>query len=252
MVSNIDEAFLLYEKRYNLSKIALESGIYDEDFNSLNSKDKFLLLAYKLKESNKLNLASFFFGKLFELTSDLEALINKIDCLIELTEYDEANRLNNLAFELYLEDPAINTLEVEKKLNYQKGLIAFYTDKLNYTQWICEESIVRYMSVEFFYLLCAVFISFSDYENARKIYHKYGSKFTTSFEFLFEVFLLLINIDNMKKALDFISMLTNVSEEQKSELVNYVSIHYNLFSKDRDNLKKCFEKVFIDGEVPSI
>ena len=249
MVSNIDEAFIMYEKRYNLSKIAVESGIYDEDFNTLDSKNKFLLLAYKLRESKKLNLASFFFGKLFELTSNLEALINKIDCLIELNEYDEANRLNNLALELYLEDPSINTLEVEKKLNYQKGLIAFFTDKLNYAQWICEESIVRYMSVEFFCLLCAVFISFSDYENAKKIYNKYGTKFSTNFEFLFEVFLLLENTDNVKKAIDFISMLPNINEKQIDELINSISIHYNLFSKDKDNFKKCFEKIFIDENI---
>ncbi|HPO49859.1 MAG TPA: hypothetical protein PLO89_05985, partial [Spirochaetota bacterium] len=199
--TEIDETYSLYERRYNLTKMAFEAGIVDEGFNDLSSKDKFLLLSYKLKETNKINLASFFFGKLFEISFEIEALINKIDCLIELGEYDEAGRFNNIGWELFLEDPTVNSFEVEKKLSVQKALISFYTEKYHLAEIVCEESIIKFKSKEFYYLLCADFIALSNYESAKKFFEKYGDKFESKTNFLIEVFLHLLSINLIEKAM---------------------------------------------------
>jgi hypothetical protein len=239
--AEIDETFNLYEKRYNLTKMALDSGIPDADFNNLTSKEKFLLLAYKLKDTNKINLASFFFGKLFEISGEIEALLNKIDCLIELGEYEESQRFNNIGWELYLEDPSINYFEVERKLNFQKATISFYTEKYHFAEFVCEESIIKFKSSEFYYLLCADFIALSNYNGAKKFFEKYGSKFGNHMDFIIEVFILLLNINLLDKAVDFMNYMFCISEEQKTEIINYVNNYYSL-NKNKSVLKNFFEK----------
>jgi hypothetical protein len=64
-ISEIDNIFNLYEKRYNLTKMAVDCGIQEKDYKTLSSSDKFLILSIKLKETNKINLAHSFFGKTF-------------------------------------------------------------------------------------------------------------------------------------------------------------------------------------------
>jgi hypothetical protein len=239
--TEIDETFNLYERRYNLTKMATDCGIQDSDFQNLSSREKFLILAYKLKETNKINLASFFFGKLFEISGELEALLNKIDCLIELGEYDEASRFNNIGWELYLEDPTISFLEIEKKLSYQKAIISFYTEKYHFAEWICEESIIKFKSMEFYYLLCADFIALSNYDSAKKFFDKYGNKFGEQKDFLLEVFIYLLNINMLDKAIEFINFIIGISESQKTEIINYVNNYYSL-NKNKSVLKNFFEK----------
>ena len=119
--ANLDEAYLLYEERYNLTKLAEESGLDMDKFQAFSSKEKFFTLAYKLKDTEHFHLASFFFNKLFEILQSMEALLNKIDCLIILGEFEEAFRFNCLGFELFLEldeeTPLID--DIEKTLSYQ-------------------------------------------------------------------------------------------------------------------------------------
>jgi len=237
----IDETFNLYEKRYNLTKMALDCGIPDKDFADLSSKEKFLILAYKLKESNKINLASFFFGKLFEICGEMEALINKIECLIELGEYDESLRFNNIGWELFLEDPEVCSLEVERKLSHQKALISFYTEKYHFAEFVCEESIIKFKTCEFYYLLCADFIALSNYSGAKRFFEKYGDKFNNKMDFILEVFILLLNINFLDKAVDFMNNMFGITDEQRNEIINYVNNFYSL-NKNKSVLKNFFEK----------
>jgi hypothetical protein len=239
--TEIDETFNLYEKRYNLTKMASDCGISDKDFKILQSREKFMLLAYKLKETNKINLASFFFGKLFEISGELEALLNKIDCLIELGEYDESLRFNNIGWELFLEDPSINFTDIEKKLSYQKAVISFFTEKYHFAEWICEESIIKFKTEEFYYLLCADFIALSNYDAAKKFFDKYGKKFGSRKDFLLEVFIYLLNINMLDRAIEFINFIIGISEAQKNEIINYVNNYYSL-NKNKTVLKSFFEK----------
>jgi hypothetical protein len=239
--TEIDETFNLYERRYNLTKMACDCGISDKDFKNFSSREKFLILANKLKETNKINLASFFFGKLFEISGELEALINKVDCLVELGEYDEASRFNNIGWELFLEDPSINFKDIEKKLSYQKAVISFLTEKYHYAEWICEESIIKFKSEEFYFLLCADFIALSNYESAKKFFDKYGKKFSTQKDFLLEVFIYLLNINLLDRAIEFINFIIGISETQKTEIINYVNNYYSL-NKNKTVLKSFFEK----------
>jgi len=224
--------------------MAFDAGINYVDFKNLSSKDKFLLLSYKLKEKNKINLASFFFGKLFEISFEIEALLNKIDCLIELGEYDEAMRFNNIGWELFLEDPSVNSFEVEKKLSYQKALIAFYTAKFHFTEIVCEENIIKFKSKEFYHLLLADFVALSNYESAKKFYEKYNNKFGNPNEFLIESAINLLNINFFEKLIDFFRFTFRISEKIKSEIFDFITNHYS-FDKNKSDLIVFFEeKVF--------
>ncbi|HOV13108.1 MAG TPA: hypothetical protein PK771_02395 [Spirochaetota bacterium] len=238
--TEIDETYSLYERRYNLTKMAFEAGIVDQDFNNLSSKDKFLLLSYKLKESNKINLASFFFGKLFEISFEIEALLNKIDCLIDLGEYDEAMRFNNIGWELFLEDPTVNSIEVEKKLSYQKAIISFYTSKFHFAEIVCEENIIKFKSKEFYYLLLADFIALSNYDSAKKFYEKYSNKFGDQNEFLMEAVIHLLNVNLLDGVIDFLRFMFGISDKQKSAIIGHVNSHYS-FNKNRAVLKSFFD-----------
>lgn len=239
---NIDSIYNLYEKRYNLTKLAIECGISEKEYKSLSSEDKFLLLSIKLKETNKINLASFFFGKLFEVTNNIKALIFKIDCLLELGEYEEALRYNNMAWELYLEiETQDMILEIEKEISYQKALILFYTEKYNITEWFCEECIIKFKSPEFYYLLCATFIALNNFTTAKQFYSKYCNKFGDQINFLLEVFVNLLNINYLEKALEFINLVYNITEKERATIINYINNYYS-FNKNKSILKDMFEK----------
>lgn len=239
--TEIDKTYDYYERRYNLTKMAMDCGISNKHFSSLNSKDKFLTLSYKLKESNKINLASFFFGKLFEVNGEMEALLNKIDCLIELGEFEEAARYNNTGWELFLEDPKIDPNEAEKRISFQKALIFFYTEKFHSTEIICEESIIKFKSEEFYYLLCADFIALNTLKSAKKIFSKYSNKFGNPSVFLQETFIHLLDINLLDKALDFLKILFRISDRQKKAIISNINKYYSL-NKNKTILKKFFDK----------
>jgi tetratricopeptide (TPR) repeat protein len=239
--AEIDKTYEYYERRYNLSKMASDCGISSKIFNNLNSKEKFLVLSNKLKETNKINLAYFFYGKLFEVSQEMQALLNKIDCLIKLGEYEEASRFNNIGWELFLEDPEVDPFETEKKLTFQKALIAFYLDKFHTAESLCEEAILKFKAEEFYYLLCAIFIALNDNKCAIRLYNKYCNKFGSSANFLLEIFVLLLDINYLEKAIDFADFLFNISDKQKKSIINQINKYYN-FNKNKSVLKKYFDK----------
>lgn len=239
--TEIDKTYDYYERRYNLTKMAIDCGISSKNFNNLDSKEKFLKLSYRLKEANKVNLASFFFGKLFEVSGEIEALVNKIDCLIELAEFEEATRYNNIGWELFLEDPRIDAFETEKKLSYQKALISFYTEKYHTTKTLCEESIIKFKTKEFYYLLCADFIILDNISSAKKFFDKYCNKFGSPVDFLLDVFVYLLDTNLLEKAINFIDFTFKLSEKQKKAIISYINKYYT-FNKNKSVLKKFFEK----------
>lgn len=242
--SDLNETYILYEKRYELTKLARECGICESEYEILSSRDKFLFLSYKLKETGRVHLASFFFGKLFELTQDFEALLNKIDCLIILGEFDEAYRFNCIGFELYLEDALIEPASVEKILSYQKAIILFSTEKYELAESICEENIIKYDQKDSFILLCAVFVAVGDTVRAVRVFSKYSMKFTDSHEFLTDVTILLLTVNKKEKCAKFMVKLCDRPDNDTMEITTYLNNFYST-TKNRDILKK-----FIVDEFP--
>ncbi|MBQ3923566.1 MAG: hypothetical protein II707_09730, partial [Spirochaetales bacterium] len=59
-LSEIDRVYALYDKRYNLDKMAVINGLSEKQYKLLSSRDKFIVLSKKLREVSKVNLASFF------------------------------------------------------------------------------------------------------------------------------------------------------------------------------------------------
>lgn len=231
----------MYEKRYELSKLALESGVDMTDFEKMTSKEKFLVLSHRLKKTNRVHLASFFFGKLFEISGNLEALANKIDCLIELGEYEEAFRFNCIGFELYLEDPDSEPEKYERIFQYQKGVIAFSTEKYHIAEWIAEESIIKFKDNKFYYLLCAVFIAVKDYNSAAKTFKKYGGKICSVDQFLSEVFVLLLSVDLLANGVYFIDSNYFLDQNKKNELFRFID-NYFISEKTKIELQQYLSK----------
>jgi hypothetical protein len=240
-ITEIDKTYDYYEKRYNLTKMAGDCGISIKNFSGLNAKEKFLILSNALKEANKVNLASFFYGKLFEVSCSIEALLNKVECLVKLGEFDEAVKFNNIGWELYLEDHEIDPLYTEKVLTYQKALISFYTDKFHTTETICEEGIIKYKSIEFYCLLCADFIILNNLNSAKKLFKKYSNKFGNQINFLFEIIVLLLEMNFIDKALNFLTGMFDIKEKQNKTILSHINKYY-LFNKNKQILKKYLEK----------
>ena len=104
---NLDDAYLIYEERYNLTKLAEESGLDMEKFQAFSSKEKFFTLAYKLKDTEHFHLASFFFNKLFEILQSMEALLNKIDNKTQIkTAIDVFAALNPRRYFVFIKENA--------------------------------------------------------------------------------------------------------------------------------------------------
>lgn len=215
---NLDEAYLIYEERYNLTKLAEESGLDMEKFQSLSSKEKFFTLAYKLKDTEHFHLASFFFNKLFEILQSMEALLNKIDCLIILGEFEEAFRFNCLGFELFLELNENNPLidDIEKTLSYQKAIILFSSSRYAECNSICENNIINFNQKTFFPLLCASFVAEKDIDSAVKLFKRF--KNDKPYNFLSEVSILLLSINQASLCINFLSVVSGKSFRKETEL----------------------------------
>lgn len=215
---NLDEAYLIYEERYNLTKLAEESGLDMKKFQSLSSKEKFFTLAYKLKDTEHFHLASFFFNKLFEILQSMEALLNKIDCLIILGEFEEAFRFNCLGFELFLElnenSPLID--DIEKTLSYQKAIILFSSSRYTKCNTICENNIINFNQRTFFPLLCASLIAEKNINNAVKIFKRF--KNDKPYNFLSEVAILLLSVNQASLCMNFLSVISGKSFQKNTEL----------------------------------
>ena len=219
---NLDDAYLVYEERYNLTKLAEESGLDMEKFQAFSSKEKFFTLAYKLKDTEHFHLASFFFNKLFEILQSMEALLNKIDCLIILGEFEEAFRFNCLGFELFLElseeTPLID--DIEKTLSYQKAIILFSSSRYMECISICEDNIIKFGKKTFFPILCASLIGNKKFENAVKLFKRFQND--KPYTFLAEVTILLLSINQASLCIDFLSVISgkNIQKDTELSLIN--------------------------------
>lgn len=215
---SLDDAYLIYEERYNLTKLAEESGLDMEKFQNFSSKEKFFTLAYKLKDTEHFHLASFFFNKLFEILQSMEALLNKIDCLIILGEFEEAFRFNCLGFELYLELNEDKSLidDIEKTLSYQKAIILFSSSRYIECCNICEDNIIKFEQKTFFPLLCAALIANKNIENAVKLFKRF--KNDNPHSFLAEVAILLLSVNQASSYTNFLSLITAKKIQKEAEL----------------------------------
>jgi hypothetical protein len=193
-----------------------------EKFQSFSSKEKIFTLAYKLKDTEHFHLASFFFNKLFEILQSMEALLNKIDCLIILGEFEEAFRFNCLGFELFLELNEDKTLidDIEKTLSYQKAIILFSSSRYIECCNICEDNIIKFEQKTFFPLLCAALIANKNIENAIKLFKRFQNDKPHSF--LAEVAILLLSINQASSYIDFLSLITarKIQKETELSLIN--------------------------------
>lgn len=133
-------------------------------------------------------------------------------------------------------------------MEYHRSLIAYYTEKYRQAESYCEENIIKFKSKEFYFLLCANFIALSNMEAAVKFYNKYFSKFGNQFDFLMEVFVLLININMLERAIDFVTCIYNITSEQRLTIINYINNYYSL-NKNKSVLKKLFKKKLFEKEV---
>lgn len=240
-LSEIDRVYALYDKRYNLDKMAVINGLPEKQYKLLSSRDKFIVLSKKLREVSKVNLASFFFGKLFEVSNDLTALMNKIDCLIELGEYDEAIKYNNIACELYLEDENVNPAEVEDKIRIQHSTLLFYTGKNETARWYCEENIIDYNIKELYYLLFAIMIATEDFAGAGRLFDKYGSITGDKIDFITEALIHLLNVNKFKEGMNFIRTIYQFTPDQQEAITRHVN-GYSPVNKNRTIIKDFFVK----------
>ncbi|MBR3732677.1 MAG: hypothetical protein IKQ61_07720 [Spirochaetales bacterium] len=240
-LSEIDRIYALYDKRYNLDKMAVINGLPEKQYSLLSSRDKFIMLSKKLREVSKVNLASFFFGKLFEVSNDLEALINKIECLIELGEYDEAIKYNNLACELYMEDDAVDAAEIECKIRQEQCTLLFYTGKNETARWYCEEAIIDNGKKELFYLLFAIMIATSDFDGAGRLFRKYGNISGDKIDFITESLIHLLNANKFKEGMNYIRTIYNFTPMQQEAITKHIN-GYSPVNKNRTIIKDFFVK----------
>ena len=101
--------------------------------------------------------------------------------------------------------------------------------------------IIKFKSKEFYYLLCANFIAMNQVDSAKKFYNKYCNKFGNSLDFLLEVYIHLLDINFLDKAIDFTDFLFKITEKQKKSIINNFNKYYT-FDKNKAALKKYFEK----------
>jgi hypothetical protein len=152
----------------------------------------------------------------------MEALLNKIDCLIILGEFEEAFRFNCLGFELFLELNEDKTLidDIEKTLSYQKAIILFSSSRYIECCNICEDNIIKFEQKTFFPLLCAALIANKNIENAIKLFKRFQNDKPHSF--LAEVAILLLSINQASSYIDFLSLITarKIQKETELSLIN--------------------------------
>ena len=72
-------------------------------------------------------------------------------------------------------------------------------------------------------------------------YDKYGSKFGSPVDFLLEIYIHLLDINFLDKAIDFTDFLFNITEKQKKSIINNINKYYT-FDKNKAALKKYFDK----------
>lgn len=201
LTNNQNELSLFY-KKYSKDFADLAFYYKINDFDSLSIKDKILVLAHRLKKEKRFNFASFLFDKLFTTFTSMNALINKIECLISMGKFEKALHFNNIAFELFLEIDDSDSIEnIEKTLAYQKAKIYFLSSNLRLTANICEDYILKAKQKRFFTLLCATLIALEDFCSAEKLLTRFLSQVHN---FLAETLFCLHSINQTHKFTTFV------------------------------------------------
>ena len=201
LTNNQNELSLFY-KKYSKDFADLAFYYNISDFDSLSIKDKILVLAHRLKKEKRFNFASFLFDKLFTTFTSMNALINKIECLISMGKFEKALHFNNIAFELFLEiEDSDNIENIEKTLAYQKAKIYFLSSNLILTANICEDYIIKAKQKRFFTLLCATLIALGDFSSAEKLLTRFLSQ---AHNFLAETLFCLHTINKTHAFMAFI------------------------------------------------
>lgn len=212
-INNQNELCLFYEKySKDFADLALYYNI--NNFAALSTKDKIFALADELKKERRFSFASFLFEKLFTTFMSIDALINKIECLVSMNKFENALYLNNIAFELFLEtENTDNTDNMEKTLAYQKAKICFLSSHFIQCSSICENYIVKSKQKCFFSLFCAALIVMENFEDAKKLLKRFHNQ---SYNFLSEIVVHLHSINQTNTFINFIKSIETlkISNEQ--------------------------------------
>ncbi len=216
--NNQNELNLFYEK---YSKDFTDLALYYKisNFAALSTKDKISALAHKLKKEQRFSFASFLFDKLFTTFMSIEALANKIECLISMNKFENALQLNNIAFELFLEtEISDNTDNIEKALAYQKAKIYFLSANFAQCLSVCENYIIKSRQKRFFTLLCATLIALGNFEDAEKLLKRFHNQL---YNFLAEALIHMHSINQINTFIDFIkSIETSKINNEQSFIAN--------------------------------
>lgn len=216
LTNNQNELCLFYKKySKDFADLALYYNI--SNFATLSTKDKIFALAYELKKEQRFSFASFLFEKLFTTFMSIDALVNKIECLISMNKFEDALHLNNIAFELFLEtENSDNTDNMEKALAYQKAKICFLLSNFAQSSSICENYIVKSKQKRFFTLLCAALIASENFENAKKLLKRF---YNQSYNFLSEILIHLHSINQINTFIDFIKSIETLKINNEQFLI---------------------------------
>lgn len=216
-----NELNLFYEKySKDFADLALFYNI--SNFTTLSLKDKISVLAHKLKAEKRFNFAGFLFDKLFTTFLSMNALINKIECLIAVGKLEKALHFNDIAFELFLEMEDVGNIEnVEKALAYQKAKIYFLSSNFVQTSHICENYIVKAKQKRFFTLFCATLIVQGDFNNAEKLLKRFHNQIHN---FLAETILHLASINRITNFADFIKSTKNLRINNIQTLITNIEV----------------------------
>lgn len=202
--NNQNELCLFYEK-YSKDFADLAFYYNISNFAALSTKDKIFALAHELKKEQRFSFASFLFEKLFTTFMSIDALVNKIECLISMNKFENALHLNDIAFELFLEtENSDNADNLEKTLAYQKAKICFLLSNFAQSSSICENYIVKSKHKCFFTLLCATLIASENFDDAKKLLKRFKNQ---SYNFLSETLIYLHSINQTNTFIDFIKSI---------------------------------------------
>lgn len=199
--NNQNELNSFYEK-YSKDFTDLAFYYNIDNFSSLPVKDKIYALACRLKKEQRFSFASFLFDKIFTTSMSIDALANKTECLISMNKFEDALKLNNIAFELFLEtDNFDNSDNMEKNLAYQKARIYFLSLNFAQSSSVCENYIIKSRQKRFFTLFCATLIAQGSFKDAQKLLKRFYNQLHN---FLSETLILLHSINRVNAFIDFV------------------------------------------------
>lgn len=229
-INSQNELNLFYEK---YSKDFADLAFYYNigNFTSLSTRDKIYALAHKLKKEQRFSFASFLFDKIFTTFMSIEALANKIECLISMNKFENALHLNNIAFELFLETEDSDSADnMEKNLAYQKARIYFLLLNFAQSSFVCENYIIKSRQKRFFTLFCATLIAQGNFKDAEKLLKRFYNQL---YNFLSETLILLHSINQASTFIDFVKSAETLGINNEQFLIADIEV---LISKP-DNIQ---------------